>query len=446
VNLKKYSQLLIDECKRLEPCHAEVCADEDFEMKVVYENTDFSVASSSHSTILGLRVVMGNRLGFITTNSLDESDLREKAKEAQMIARLSPESPFHDIAALSQKSETFTMTDEKLSKLSAKEMLRLTELLVDESRKDPRVTLDRAEMTLQTATRVIQNSNGIFEEVKQTICHWFIMGMAKDGNEVTSFDYDGESAANLSEVEAKVMSTSKEFRESVIGSLGATGADSYNGLVLFHPAAIGALLASVIEFNVNARNQQEGMSKWKDIGAQVGVKNLTISEDPHDKTRPGSWTPFDREGVITKRHDIIKNGILNFTAHNAFTAKKGKVQVTGNASGGSRSIPGIGLHALTVGQGSSSQEELYKGLNKGLVLKRFSGNSDPVSGQFSGIAKNSWWVKNGERSGALKEVMISGNMFELLKNIKLIGKKTYRQMGSFDSPYLLIDGVSVTSA
>jgi PmbA protein len=97
-------------------------------------------------------------------------------------------------------------------------------------------------------------------------------------------------------------------------------------------------------------------------------------------------------------------------------------------------------------QGSASQKELYKGLNTGLVLKRFSGNSDPVSGQFSGIAKNSWWVKNGERHGALKEVMISGNMFDLLKNIKLIGSTTYRQMGSFDSPYLLIDGVSVTSA
>src|SRR5580692_10996410 len=131
--LEHYSDLLINECKRLEPCLAEVCADESSEMKVIYENTDFSVASSSSSTILGLRVIMGNRLGFITTNTLDEKDLREKAKEAQMVARLSPESPFHDIAALKQKSETFVMHDEKLSKLSAKEMLRLTELLVDEA-------------------------------------------------------------------------------------------------------------------------------------------------------------------------------------------------------------------------------------------------------------------------------------------------------------------------
>src|SRR6185369_12013255 len=113
-------QILIDECAKLEPCLAEVCGDDVTETKVVYENTDFSVASSSQSTVLGLRVIVGNRLGFITTNILDEDDLREKAKEAQMVARLSPESPFHDIATNKSKSETFSMIDDGLAKVSAK--------------------------------------------------------------------------------------------------------------------------------------------------------------------------------------------------------------------------------------------------------------------------------------------------------------------------------------
>jgi PmbA protein len=227
------------------------------------------------------------------------------------------------------------MIDDRLTHLSAKEMLRLTELLVDEARKDPRVTLDRAEMALVTASEIVQNSSGIFEEVKRTLCHWSIMGMAKDGDEVTSFDYEGDSAGTFAEVEAKVRKTAIDFRESVIGSLGATGASSYNGLVLFHPAAVPSLIASVIGFNVNARSQQEGMSKWgKNMGEMVAASQFNLSEDPWDKTRPGDWTPFDREGVLTQRHDIIKNGVLNFTAHNAFSAKKGKAQLTGNAASG----------------------------------------------------------------------------------------------------------------
>ncbi len=446
-NLEKYSDLLINECKRLEPCRAEVCADDNTEMKVVYENTDFSVATSSHSTVLGLRVIVGNRLGFITTNILDEDDLKEKAREAQMVARLSQESPFHNIAEVKVKSEKFLMANEKLSHVTAKEMMAWTELLVDESRKDKRVAIDRAELSVQTTTRVIQNSNGIFQTVKQCLCSFFIMGMAKDGDEVTSFDYDADTVCNYSEVEGKILATAREFRESVIQSLGPIKGNSYKGPVLLHPASIGSLVAGLIGFNVNARSQQDGMSSWgKSLGKKVASTDFTFAEDPNDRTRPGEWNPFDREGVPTVRHDIIKNGILNFTAHNSFSAKRAKVEPTGNASGGARSIPSIGLHALTVTPGKSSQDDLYKSLNAGLVLKRFSGNTDPVSGQFSGIAKNSWWVEKGQRKGALKEVMVSGNMFELLENIKLIGSTSFRQMGSFDSPYLLVDGLSVTSS
>src|SRR3989338_8224402 len=120
--LSKISQALIDECSRLEPCESEVCADEYSETKVVYENTDFSVASSSQATVVGLRVINKNRLGFITTNSLDEKDLREKAQEAQMVAALSPASPYHGIAPKQSMSGLFAMYDEKLANGTPKEI------------------------------------------------------------------------------------------------------------------------------------------------------------------------------------------------------------------------------------------------------------------------------------------------------------------------------------
>jgi PmbA protein len=447
IEIEKTSEILLDECKRLEPCSAEVCADDYTETKIVYENTDFSVASSSQASVIGLRVITGNRLGFITTNSQDEKDLREKAREAQMIARLSPESPFHDIAPKQKVGGLFTMWDEKLANVQPKDLLKWTQLLIEEARKDERVAIDRAEVSVNVITRLVQNSNGVFQKVKQATCGWYIMGMARSGDEVTSFDYDGDSTQWYSNVEEKIRISAKEFRESVLGSLGASGAKSYRGPVLFHPAAVGSLIASVIGFNVNARAQQDGMSQWAGkLGTKVASELFTFIENPLDETRPASWTPFDREGALTAKHEIIKSGVLNFTAHNTFTAKRAKTSSTGNAAGGSRTVPSIGLHALTVAPGKTAQQDLFNGLNNGLVLKRFSGNSDPVSGQFSGVAKNSWWVTGGKRSHALKEVMISGNMFELLQNVKQVGSEIFRQGGSLDAPYLLIDGVSVTSS
>jgi PmbA protein len=445
-DLTRLSQVLIEESTRGEPAQAEVCADESIETKVVFENTDFSVASTSQSTIFGLRAIVNNRLGFITTNSLDEKDLREMAQEAKMVARLSPENPHHKIAAKQPTAGTFAKHDEKLALVQPKEILKWAEYLVDESRKDPRVALDRVELNLSTGTRLIRNSNGVLQQVKSTSCSWFVMGMAKQGNEVTSFDYESELTGNYTDVESLVARTAKDFRESVLGSLESSGCKSYKGPVLLHPSAVASLLVEAIGFNINGRAQQDGMSKWKGKqGSEVASPMFSISENPLDEHRLGQWSPFDREGVMTKNRDIIKNGKLEFTAHNCFSAARAGIAPTGNATGGARSVPGIGLHNLSVKAGDASQEDLYKALNAGIVIKRFSGNSDQISGQFSGVAKNSWRVENGKRGPALKEVMVSGNMLELLNEIKMIGARSYRQGGSFESPYILVDGVSVTS-
>ena len=439
------SHAALDECKRLEPCDAEIYTDDSFEMKVVFENTDFSVASSSHGAMLGLRVISNNRLGFVTTNTLEEKDVREKVREAQMIARLSPASPFHAIAP-KQKHSAFQLGDERISAALPKDLLKWAELLVNESRRDPRVSLDRAEVTLHSTEQVVVNSYGVEAKIKQTMCSWFVMGMAKEGAEVTSFDYEGNSAVKWDDIEPRILETAQLFRESVLGSLGAASGKNYKGKVLFHPVAVGTLLAGLINHNVNARSQQDGMSKWAGkFGELVAHSDFNMTEDPLNLSRPAHWSPFDREGVLTSKHEVIKSGHLNHTAHNMFSATRGKAAPTGNATGGARSMSSIGLMGLSVGGGKTSENDLYDALQTGLVLKRFSGNSDPVSGQFSGVAKNSWWVEKGKRTSALKEVMIAGNMFDLLKSIQLIGSKVHCIGGSFDSPYILIDGVSVTA-
>lgn len=445
--MSKLGQLgldLISECQKLEPSQVEVCIDEVQETKIVYEQTDFSVSTSSHITTFGVRSMVDGKLGFITTNSLNESNLKDQAREVQNIARLSPKNPNYKIAPKSTGHHE--LFDPRISEMAPKEILKHAENFIQECRKDSRVLMDRAEISVSTSTRIILNSNGVNQQARQSIANWYVMGMASENNEVTSFDYDGDSASFIGEIEPKILKTAQLFRNSVIGSLKAKGCKSYQGKILLHPAAVADLLGGVIGFNVNGRAQQDGMSKWKDLaGSEVASNKIYVFEDPQDTTRPGAWTPFDREGVITSKNDILKNGVLKLTAHNMFSSTRAGVKPTGHASGGSRSTPGIGLHAMSFGKGDRSLDQLYSDLGSGLVLKRFSGNEDPISGVFSGVAKNSWWVDGGKYSHPVKEVMISGNLFDLLKNVVAVGSEIIRQSGSFDSPYILIDGVSVTS-
>lgn len=212
------------------------------------------------------------------------------------------------------------------------------------------------------------------------------------------------------------------------------------------------LIAHFVADNCNGIRHQDGMSSWKGkFRHKVASEKLNVYEDPLDRKRAEGWMPFDREGVMTSRHNLIQDGFLNFVAHNCFSAHREGVAATGNSMGGPRSLPGLGFANLSVGgsrAGTSllSDDEMTKSLHSGLVLKRFSGNSDMSSGHFSGVAKNSWWIENGSRSHPVTEVMVAGNLFDVVQQILAVGAIQHKLIGGGLAPYILVDGISVTSA
>jgi PmbA protein len=338
--------------------------------------------------------------------------------------------------------------DQKLETITPKEVYEIADRVVAEARKDSRVTIDRVEVSWNKSSRTLLNSNGIIQGESQNSLSFFVMGMAKQGEEVTSFDYDGSTLCKFQDIESAITQSIGQFRESVITSLGVRSGKTYTGPVLFHPSAVSSLIASFIASNCNGISQQDGMSAWKDkLGEQIGSEQITLTEDPLDETRVQGWHRFDREGVPTRRHELIKAGKLNFVAHNCFSAHRGKTQPTGNASGGARALPSIGVSNLVLQTGTKykTDEGLFGDFGSGLLLRRFSGRTDPFSGVFSGVAKNSHWIENGNIAFPLNQVMVSGNLFEVLKKILAIGPRLHTDIGGGAFPYVIVDGLSVTA-
>ena len=135
------------------------------------------------------------------------------------------------------------------------------------------------------------------------------------------------------------------------------------------------------------------------------------------------------------------------TTHNNFSASRSKSKTTGNAQGGARGLPTVGFSNFCLkasGKGPSDRQ-LFQDFSSGLVVKRFSGNSDPISGQFSGVAKNSWMLKSDGTKVPVQEVMIAGNLFDLLNQIVAVGSEQHSLMGNGLAPYIVVDGVAVTA-
>jgi len=69
-------------------------------------------------------------------------------------------------------------------------------------------------------------------------------------------------------------------------------------------------------------------------------------------------------------------------------------------------------------------------------------SSNPVSGEFSVVATPAWKIKNGEITHSTRGIMLSGNIFEVLKNVSLIANNE-RKLGSIISPWILVKNVRI---
>jgi PmbA protein len=99
--------------------------------------------------------------------------------------------------------------------------------------------------------------------------------------------------------------------------------------------------------------------------------------------------------------------------------------------------------AYVVESGDKSFDEIVKATKRGIVVARFSGGRPSRSGDFSGVAKNSYYVENGEIKYPVSETMISGNLYDMFNNIIDISKERV-SFGMAILPWVAASGVTIS--
>jgi PmbA protein len=135
------------------------------------------------------------------------------------------------------------------------------------------------------------------------------------------------------------------------------------------------------------------------------------------------------------------------------TAKKLGTNSTGNGFRPSlSSAPQPGLVNLIIQPGTASFEQLLTELDNGLVVDQILGGGADISGDFSINVDLGYRVENGQITGRVKDTMVSGNVYELLNQIQVIGGDAggtagvpRRWQGSCATPSILLDEVSITA-
>ena len=106
-------------------------------------------------------------------------------------------------------------------------------------------------------------------------------------------------------------------------------------------------------------------------------------------------------------------------------------------------VQGVGYRAWVVEAGATPLDTMIRDVKAGILITRFSGGRPNDKGDFSGVAKNSYYVDNGEVSYPISETMVSGNMAALLTHIVAISAER-ADFGSGVFPWVRVGGIGIS--
>jgi PmbA protein len=171
------------------------------------------------------------------------------------------------------------------------------------------------------------------------------------------------------------------------------------------------------------------------IGKPIFADFVRIHEQPHLKGAQGS-AAFDSEGVATQPRDLIRDGILQGYVLDSYSARKLKMQTTGNAGG---------VHNLTIDPGKENLEGLLRQMNTGLLVTELIGfGVNMVTGDYSRGAAG-FWVENGEIQYPVEEITIAGNLKDIFRRIKAVGSDVDTR-GNIRSGSILIESMTIAGS
>jgi len=433
----------IKEAEALGASDAEAYAAASAESEVFIENNDIKLAKSQKTSSMGIRVLLNGSAGFYSVNSLTKSRIKNAALMAVKIARVSPKDRHHSLPGRSKARMLSGIYDKKAESFAASDAARMAAEMLGEAKSyDSRVSVDSGNFNADVATHALANSNGSELAERASVFSWSIMGMAIDGSDISSFDFQLGGSHSVKGIDVRTAAT--EFAETVVNSLGPRKIESFKGEMLLTPVAANEMIQEGISHSINSDAVQKKSSHFAGkIGKKVSSDLLTV-EDDATNVEGLAASSFDREGVPHRKNVVIEKGILKKFLYNTYTARKDGVRSTGNASGSTVSPPSVSTTNFVVRPGGSNLNTLVSEMKNGIIISRFSGNVNPANGDFSGVVKGCRLVKNGAVRHAIKEVMVAGNVFEALR--RLSGVSRERKI-IYDSilPYMRFDGISFTA-
>ncbi len=405
-------------------------------LSVDIHRDELDLAKESLFWGIGIRAIVNGAVGFSSTN--DASHVEEACTLAVKSARVRHSDPlWSGLPGKKKITPVKGIFDKNIADISTETCVDLTAEMIEGAKTIPSVFPTSGQVLCSNSTTLILNSHGIEMKEPDTVIHASIDTTTKDTDTSTASEFEisrkldidfhkiGESAAQLA------------FR-----SRNGTRTETHDTAVLLEPMAFADILDNTFLPSLNADNVQKGRSSL------IGKMNTKIAADELSLVDDGTLafgigtSSCDDEGTPSKRNEIVAGGELQSFLYDCYTAGKEKRESTGNAIRSSfTGTPSISIRNLVI---EHPRSDIVAETNDGVIVNTVIGahTANPISGDFSVEARNSFLIKDGEISSPIKSMMISGNIFDVLKNMDGAGKDV-RKIGNIITPTIRVSKMRI---
>ena len=408
------------------------------ETSVQFETNRLKHIQSKQSTSLALRIIKEGKIGYATATELGNQNL---VNMAVATAQFGMTAKF-ELPSLTAypRVEVF---DSAVASVSLEEMAKLGEELITKVRGHTPELICEAGVTKGTISVRIINSRGGQANYKQSI---FSLGIEGQLIRDTDMLFVGDSQSSCHPV-LETTPVAEAVLEQLERAKNRASLPTRSLPVAFTPHGVAGALIMPLMSAFNGKTVLEGASPiGNKLGQPVFDEKLSLWDDPTIPYCPGS-RPCDDEGIPSQRTPLIEQGVVASFLYDLQTAALAHTRSTGNGNRGRGGLPAPSPSAFIIAPGNTTFDEMVNDIKEGLVVEQLmgAGQGNILGGDFSGNVLLGYKVENGKIVGRVKDTMVSGNIYQLLKQIAAIGSEAKWVGGFLNTPPLYFPSVSVAS-
>lgn len=382
------------------------------------ENVDsFNIGESVAGSV---RVLKNGSWGFSTFNDLSmlEKFFTGAVNSASLV---SPVEKSIIARGVPVTGEYRTGTLRNFMEISPDEKYALLKGYNDILRKAESVQTTRAGYRDVNTKYTFMNSEGSFLSYDKMYCGISLVSVAKRGTLIQPF-HESVSGYGGFEIVENRNHLAEYVVKTAVDMLDAEPVPGGTYDIIVDPKLCGVFIHEAFGHMSEADfiYENPGMKDIMVLGREFGPPILNVYDDGSISSCAG-YIPFDDEGIVPVKNSLIKDGMLSGRLHSRETAGKMNENVTGNGRAISvMKQPIVRMTNTYIDNGTSSKDEIFSSMDDGLYAVDVIGGQTNLE-MFTFTAGYGYYIRNGKKGKMLRDIVLSGNVFNTLRNISMIG-------------------------